>query len=300
MADLSPPHPPQSFGLESDDISSLLHNLLHNSSQPSTSSPLPNHHQPPPPPPLPTTESRRQFPGSAVFSESPALFGPNFPFAGGYYSSDLSMEGIDDADCQSEEETRMQSASGKSSSKRSRAAEVHNMSEKRRRQRINEKMKALQKLIPNSNKTDKASMLDEAIEYLKQLQLQVQMLTLRNGSSSHPFYVPGAMQLPSAAQLDEANSSRAGSFTADQEAPMQAMFNLSSKPAFSDYKLLMTRMSENNSSAQPFHLNPSMTVHYRPFNASMPSKVLCKDPALPQLQLDMSHCGQSSSSGISS
>ncbi|KAJ9540839.1 hypothetical protein OSB04_027345 [Centaurea solstitialis] len=59
-------------------------------------------------------------------------------------------------------------------SKRTRAAE-------RRRSRINEKMKALQKLIPNSNKTDKASMLDEAIEYLKQLQLRVQMLTMRNG-----------------------------------------------------------------------------------------------------------------------
>nr|GEX28618.1 transcription factor SPATULA [Tanacetum cinerariifolium] len=53
-------------------------------------------------------------------------------------------------------------------SKRTRAAE-------RRRSRINEKMKALQKLIPNSNKTDKASMLDEAIEYLKQLQLRVQV-----------------------------------------------------------------------------------------------------------------------------
>ncbi|EPS62617.1 hypothetical protein M569_12173, partial [Genlisea aurea] len=75
------------------------------------------------------------------------------------------------------------------SSKRSRAAEVHNLSEKRRRSRINEKLKALQTLIPNSNKTDKASMLDEAIEYLKQLQLQVQMLTVRNGlSSSHPGY----------------------------------------------------------------------------------------------------------------
>ncbi|KAL2894571.1 Transcription factor PHYTOCHROME INTERACTING FACTOR-LIKE 13 [Bienertia sinuspersici] len=85
------------------------------------------------------------------------------------------MDGIDDADCNSEEETRGKSASGRSSSKRTRAAEVHNMSEKRRRQRINEKMKALQKLIPNSNKTDKASMLDEAIEYLKQLQLQVQV-----------------------------------------------------------------------------------------------------------------------------
>ena len=66
-------------------------------------------------------------------------------------------------------------ASSRSSSKRSRAAEVHNLSEKRRRSRINEKMKALQNLIPNSNKTDKASMLDEAIEYLKQLQLQVQI-----------------------------------------------------------------------------------------------------------------------------
>ncbi|PKU85586.1 Transcription factor PIF3 [Dendrobium catenatum] len=63
-----------------------------------------------------------------------------------------------------------------SGSKRSRAAEVHNLSEKvRRRSRINEKMRALQNLIPNSNKTDKASMLDEAIEYLKQLQLQVQV-----------------------------------------------------------------------------------------------------------------------------
>ncbi|KHN39737.1 Transcription factor SPATULA [Glycine soja] len=61
-----------------------------------------------------------------------------------------------------------------SSSKRSRAVEFHNLYEKRRRSRIKEKMKALQNLIPNSNKTNKALMLDEAIEYLKQLQLQEQ------------------------------------------------------------------------------------------------------------------------------
>ncbi|KAL2974052.1 hypothetical protein AAZX31_14G081300 [Glycine max] len=64
----------------------------------------------------------------------------------------------------------------------------------RRRSRINEKMKALQNLIPNSNKTDKASMLDEAIEYLKQLQLQVQMLMMRNGLSLHPMSLPGGLR----------------------------------------------------------------------------------------------------------
>eukprot|EP01018_Ginkgo_biloba_P036346 Gb_09709 [translate_table: standard] len=148
-------------------------------------------------------------------------------------------------------------STGRSSSKRSRAAQVHNLSEKRRRNRINEKMKALQKLIPNSNKqvnecglsfqeqgsyftcsfminisllvcanmmkcqmnlsimdmlgiqiifvpvpssylrgllfsllfwqTDKASMLDEAIDYLKQLQLQVQMLSARSGIDVLPM-----------------------------------------------------------------------------------------------------------------
>ncbi|KAM1132810.1 hypothetical protein ACFX19_047866 [Malus domestica] len=72
---------------------------------------------------------------------------------------------------------------GQSSSKRSRVAEVHNLSKKRMRSRINEKMKALQNLIPNSNKTDKASMLDEAIEYLKQLQLQVQIHARKDASS---------------------------------------------------------------------------------------------------------------------
>nr|GMD07315.1 transcription factor PIF3-like [Ipomoea batatas]GMD09319.1 transcription factor PIF3-like [Ipomoea batatas] len=71
-------------------------------------------------------------------------------------------------------------ARGGTGLKRSRAAEVHNLSERRRRDRINEKMRALQELIPNCNKADKASMLDEAIEYLKTLQLQVQLQDLPN------------------------------------------------------------------------------------------------------------------------
>ncbi|XP_059456870.1 transcription factor PIF3 isoform X2 [Corylus avellana] len=85
-------------------------------------------------------------------------------------------------------------ARGGVGSKRSRAAEVHNLSERRRRDRINEKMRALQELIPNCNKVDKASMLDEAIEYLKTLQLQVQIMSMGAGLYMSPMMLPTGMQ----------------------------------------------------------------------------------------------------------
>ncbi|CDP17490.1 unnamed protein product [Coffea canephora] len=78
------------------------------------------------------------------------------------------------------------------SARRSRAAAVHNQSERRRRDRINQKMKALQKLVPNASKTDKASMLDEVIEYLKQLQAQVHMMGTR--AMPQMMMTPLAMQ----------------------------------------------------------------------------------------------------------
>uniref|UniRef100_A0A0E0R2C7 BHLH domain-containing protein n=1 Tax=Oryza rufipogon TaxID=4529 RepID=A0A0E0R2C7_ORYRU len=60
------------------------------------------------------------------------------------------------------------------------------MMHQKRRDRINQKMKTLQKLVPNSSKTDKASMLDEVIDYLKQLQAQVQVMS-RMGSMMMPM-----------------------------------------------------------------------------------------------------------------
>nr|WAK86100.1 transcription factor bHLH54 [Nothapodytes nimmoniana] len=86
------------------------------------------------------------------------------------------------------------SPSLKNISKRTRAAEVHNLSERRRRERINEKMRALQDLIPNCNKVDKASMLDEAIEYLKTLQLQVQIMSMGAGLYMPPMMLSTGMQ----------------------------------------------------------------------------------------------------------
>lgn len=96
----------------------------------------------------------------------------------GYQSEDLEGESAD--------LKRADTVQGKSK-KRSRAAEVHNLSERRRRDRINERMRALQELIPNCNKTDKASMLDEAIEYLKSLRMQVQIMSMGSGLCMSPM-----------------------------------------------------------------------------------------------------------------
>ncbi|KAK8921797.1 Transcription factor PIF1 [Platanthera zijinensis] len=91
--------------------------------------------------------------------------------------------------CSLSEEGDYESADGKAAqrSRRSRAAEVHNLSERKRRDRINEKMKALQDLIPHCTKSDKASMLDEAIEYLKSLQQQVQIMWMGSGMATMMF-----------------------------------------------------------------------------------------------------------------
>nr|UOF76177.1 phytochrome interaction factor 1 [Fraxinus mandshurica] len=99
-----------------------------------------------------------------------------------YQSEDIEFECVD----------AKKQARGSISTKRSRTAEVHNQSERRRRDRINEKMKALQELIPRCNKLDKASMLDEAIEYLKSLQLQVQIMSM--GCGMVPVMYPGVQQ----------------------------------------------------------------------------------------------------------
>ncbi|XP_026662226.2 transcription factor UNE10-like isoform X3 [Phoenix dactylifera] len=105
-----------------------------------------------------------------------------------------------DVACDDDEKARTGSAERASTSaRRSRAAAVHNQSERKRRDRINQRMKILQKLVPNSSKTDKASMLDEVIEYLKQLQAQVDMMN-RMSTMMMPMTMP-QLQISMMAQL---------------------------------------------------------------------------------------------------
>ncbi|XP_058736799.1 transcription factor UNE10-like [Vicia villosa] len=90
-----------------------------------------------------------------------------------------------------EDDKKRENRKSSVSTKRSRAAAIHNQSERKRRDKINQRMKTLQKLVPNSSKTDKASMLDEVIEYLKQLQAQVNMV---NRFSMSSMMMPMTMQ----------------------------------------------------------------------------------------------------------
>ncbi|GFP88221.1 transcription factor spatula [Phtheirospermum japonicum] len=189
------------------------------------------------------------------------------------------------------EETAQKPTQTRSSSKRSRAAEVHNQSEKRRRSRINEKMKALQNLIPNSNKvvkaTDKASMLDEAIEYLKQLQLQVQMLTMRNGLSLYPICVPGMLQ-PNQYMMSQmskdtydsdnfSNVYTTESISMDPNISADALIGLQDKCAkrgpVSDFSITIG----GSKSSLKVESESSMLDHFGNFQQSRSSQVICEE-----------------------
>ncbi|XP_062190527.1 transcription factor PHYTOCHROME INTERACTING FACTOR-LIKE 13-like isoform X2 [Phragmites australis] len=130
-------------------------------------------------------------PGARAGASTSSGWGSNALLKRGRDEFDSRSEQV--ADVEAVDETR--SSRRPASKRRTRAAEVHNLSERRRRDRINEKMRALQELVPHCNKTDKASILDEAIDYLKSLQLQIQIMWMTTGMA--PMMHPGAHQLMS-------------------------------------------------------------------------------------------------------
>ncbi|XP_056850662.1 transcription factor LRL3-like [Raphanus sativus] len=75
--------------------------------------------------------------------------------------------------------------------RRGQATDPHSIAERLRRERIAERMKSLQELVPNTNKTDKASMLDEIIEYVRFLQLQVKVLSVSRLGGARAAGGPG-------------------------------------------------------------------------------------------------------------
>ncbi|KAE8723705.1 Transcription factor bHLH7 [Hibiscus syriacus] len=62
--------------------------------------------------------------------------------------------------------------------RRGQATDPHSIAERLRRERITERIRALQELVPSVNKTDRAVMLDEIVDYVKFLRLQVKVLSM--------------------------------------------------------------------------------------------------------------------------
>ncbi|XP_041997241.1 transcription factor bHLH137-like [Salvia splendens] len=73
--------------------------------------------------------------------------------------------------------------------RRGQATDSHSLAERVRRERISERMKLLQTLVPGCDKvTGKALMLDEIINYVQSLQNQVEFLSMKLASVNPMFY----------------------------------------------------------------------------------------------------------------
>ncbi|XP_062209342.1 transcription factor RSL2-like isoform X2 [Phragmites australis] len=57
------------------------------------------------------------------------------------------------------------------------ATESQSLYARKRRERINERLRILQNLVPNGTKVDLSTMLEEAVQYVKFLQLQIKLLS---------------------------------------------------------------------------------------------------------------------------
>ncbi|XP_022149290.1 transcription factor bHLH84-like [Momordica charantia] len=68
-------------------------------------------------------------------------------------------------------------SNGKPRASRGSATDPQSLYARKRRERINERLRILQSLVPNGTKVDISTMLEEAVQYVKFLQLQIKLLS---------------------------------------------------------------------------------------------------------------------------
>ncbi|KAL3655071.1 hypothetical protein CASFOL_000857 [Castilleja foliolosa] len=91
--------------------------------------------------------------------------------------------------------------------RRGQATDRHSLAERLRRERISERMKILQALVPGCHKVaGKALMLDEIINYVQSLQNQVEFLSMRL-ASVNPMFHDFGMDLESPVRPNEDSNS---------------------------------------------------------------------------------------------
>ncbi|XP_044954733.1 transcription factor RSL2-like [Hordeum vulgare subsp. vulgare] len=69
------------------------------------------------------------------------------------------------------------------------ASNPQNLYAKRRREKINDKLRVLQKLVPNGTKVDLSTMLEEAVLYVKFLKLQIKVVMTYPDQAVEPSHL---------------------------------------------------------------------------------------------------------------
>nr|GMD93861.1 transcription factor bHLH85-like [Ipomoea batatas] len=100
---------------------------------------------------------------------------------GGQNTQSSSCSSIDDESNASQEllngGMENSESKGKSRASRGAATDPQSLYARRRREKINERLRILQNLVPNGTKVDISTMLEEAVHYVKFLQLQIKLLS---------------------------------------------------------------------------------------------------------------------------
>ncbi|KAL8225882.1 hypothetical protein R6Q57_018439 [Mikania cordata] len=94
------------------------------------------------------------------------------------------MNGQSSSSCSSNDDLNLSqdlngadNTNGKTRASRGNATDPQSLYARKRRERINERLRILQNLVPNGTKVDISTMLEEAVEYVKFLKLQIKLLS---------------------------------------------------------------------------------------------------------------------------
>ncbi|KAF5740621.1 transcription factor bHLH84 [Tripterygium wilfordii] len=74
-------------------------------------------------------------------------------------------------------ESKAPNSSGRKRASRGSATDPQSLYARKRREKINERLRILQNLVPNGTKVDISTMLEEAVQYVKFLQVQIKLLS---------------------------------------------------------------------------------------------------------------------------
>ncbi|KAF9665940.1 hypothetical protein SADUNF_Sadunf16G0177400 [Salix dunnii] len=122
---------------------------------------------------------KRQKVASTSNNDEESNGGLDGPVSSGWCSGDESNASreLNGGASSSSKGTATLNSSGKTRASRGAATDPQSLYARKRRERINERLRILQNLVPNGTKVDISTMLEEAVQYVKFLQLQIKLLS---------------------------------------------------------------------------------------------------------------------------